>query len=334
MAKKQLTLSIPTPCKEDWNAMTPDRNGKFCASCQKTVVDFTRMSDAEIFRYFDTFKGNTCGNFTAKQLSTPIIEPLVLKPNNRWAWALSALLLPSVALSQTLKRTEIMKLVPPSVFERNMGETGLPIKGKVTELGTDVPLVNAYISIVANEKLIGRTSTDDKGFFTTQLPQEFENQKFTLFFDCNKMDKQVLNFKNYAEISDSQLFVSMEKTEEEKSIIRLRGILLDENNEVLIGATILVKGTTIGVMTDIDGRFELNISSKEVNNKSFTIVASFVGYGLEERQIIPSLDNENLVIRLPEGIVLGGYVGMIVHYNFLQRTKYRIRNFFRRLRGK
>lgn len=56
MAKKQLTLSIPTPCTEDWNAMTPDKNGKFCASCQKTVVDFSRMTDAEIFNYFDTFK--------------------------------------------------------------------------------------------------------------------------------------------------------------------------------------------------------------------------------------------------------------------------------------
>ena len=43
MAKKQLTLSIPTPCTEDWNNMTPDKNGKFCAACQKTVVDFSRV---------------------------------------------------------------------------------------------------------------------------------------------------------------------------------------------------------------------------------------------------------------------------------------------------
>jgi CarboxypepD_reg-like domain len=331
MAKKQLTLSIPTPCTEDWNAMTPNKSGKFCASCQKTVIDFSRMSDAEIFNYFDNFSGNTCGRFTGKQLTTPFNAPIIGKPQNRWAWALSALFLPSVLASQTLKRTEIMKIIPPSVFEQKKGENGLPIKGKVTELGTDIPLVNVYISIVANEKLIGRTSTDDEGIFMIHLPQDFENQKFTLFFDCNKMDKQVLNFSNYAEVLNSQLFVSMEKTEEEKTMIRLRGIVIDEHNEVLIGAAVVVKGTTIGAMTDLDGRFELNFPSKEVNKKSFEIVASFVGYGSDEVQIVPSMNNENLVIRLSEGRALGGVV--VVHYNFFQRTKFKIRNFFRRLRN-
>jgi CarboxypepD_reg-like domain len=334
MAKKQLTISIPTPCTEDWNAMTPNQSGKFCASCQKTVVDFSRMSDAEIFNYFDNFSGNTCGRFTEKQLATPFSAPMIGKPQNRWAWALSALLLPSVLASQTLKRTEIMKIIPPSVFEQKTGENSLPIKGEVTELGTNVPLVNVYISIVANEKLIGRASTDDKGIFMIQLPQEFENQKFTLFFDCNKMEKQVLNFSNYAEISNSQLFVYMQETEEEKTTIRLRGVVMDEHNEVLIGASIMIKGTTNSAVTDLDGRFELKVPLKEVNYKSFEIVANFVGYELKEVPITPSsLDNENLVIRLPEGAVLGGYMSMIVHYNFFQRTKFKIRNFFRRLRN-
>jgi hypothetical protein len=330
MAKKQLTLSIPTPCTEDWNNMSPDKNGKFCASCQKTVVDFSHMSDAEIFNYFDNFKSNTCGRFTEKQLTTPFNAPMIGKPQNRWAWALSALLLPSVLASQTVKRTEIMKIIPPSVFEQNMGEKGLPIKGKVTELGTDVPLVNVYVSIVANETLIGRASTDDKGFFTTHLPQEFENQKFTLFFDCNKMEKQVLNFTNYAEILNSQLFVSMEKTEEEKTMIRLGGVVMDEHNEVLIGASIVVKGTTIGAMTDLDGRFELNVPAILVKNQSFEIVSSFVGYTGLELIINPSDANNELKITLKE-MWMGELVIMPVHYNFFQRTKFKIRNFFRRL---
>jgi hypothetical protein len=189
-----------------------------------------------------------------------------------------------------------------------------------------------YISIVANEKLIGRTSTDDKGFFTTQLPQEFENQKFTLFFDCNKMEKQVLNFSNYVEILNSQLFVSMEKTEEEKTMICLRGVVMDEHNEVLIGASVVVKGTTMGAMTDLYGRFELNVPAHKVNNKSFKIIASFVGYGQEEVQLLPAISNENLLIRLPEGATLGGIE--YVHYNFFRRTKFKIRNFFRRLRNR
>jgi hypothetical protein len=66
MSKKQIKLSIPTPCHEDWNTMTATQSGKFCASCQKTVVDFSRMSDAEIMRYFADFQGDTCGRLTEK----------------------------------------------------------------------------------------------------------------------------------------------------------------------------------------------------------------------------------------------------------------------------
>jgi CarboxypepD_reg-like domain len=334
MAKKQLTISIPTPCTEDWNNMTPDKNGKFCASCQKSVVDFTRMSDAEIFRYFDTFKGNACGRFSEKQLSAPIIEPLVLKPNNRWAWALSALLLPSVAMTQSLRTTEIMKIVSPSVSESKTSKNGLPIKGKVTELGTGLPLMNAYVSIVANEQLAGRVSTNEQGFFIIFLPQEFENQHFTLFFDCNKMEKRVLSFENYATVLSSQVFIFMEKTEQEKAIVRLGGVVTDMHNQALIGASIVVKGTTIGTVTDIEGHFELNVLAKYINNQTFEIETSYVGYGVEEFKIMPSMPNENLHIILQEGSVLGGYAGYMVHRNLFQRTKYRIRNFFRRLRGK
>ena len=38
--KKALTLTIPEPCGENFNAMTPVKGGKFCGSCDKTIVDF------------------------------------------------------------------------------------------------------------------------------------------------------------------------------------------------------------------------------------------------------------------------------------------------------
>ena len=39
-------------CSEDWNNMKPCEQGRFCGSCQKTVVDFTEKSDAEIQEMF------------------------------------------------------------------------------------------------------------------------------------------------------------------------------------------------------------------------------------------------------------------------------------------
>ena len=64
-------ITIPTPCHEDWNAMTPNNKGRHCDSCAKTVVDFTTSQPQEILMHFKTHK-NVCGRFTTEQLNEPI----------------------------------------------------------------------------------------------------------------------------------------------------------------------------------------------------------------------------------------------------------------------
>lgn len=53
---------------------------------------------------------------------------------------------------------------------------------------------------------------------------------------------------------------------------RITGIVKDANNEPIIGASILVKGTTTGIVTDIDGRFSLIVPT----NGEITV--SYIGY--------------------------------------------------------
>ena len=54
----RIAISIPKPCHEDWNAMTPDpgseagRAPRFCDSCQHSVADLTTASDAELVALF------------------------------------------------------------------------------------------------------------------------------------------------------------------------------------------------------------------------------------------------------------------------------------------
>jgi hypothetical protein len=36
---KELQVAIKNPCSENWGQMSPNANGRFCSSCQKTVLD-------------------------------------------------------------------------------------------------------------------------------------------------------------------------------------------------------------------------------------------------------------------------------------------------------
>ena len=68
-------ISIPKPCHENWNKMTPKEKGRFCSSCSKTVVDFTKKSTKEIQDYLvENKKQRVCGHFYKKQLDTIVIE--------------------------------------------------------------------------------------------------------------------------------------------------------------------------------------------------------------------------------------------------------------------
>jgi hypothetical protein len=49
---KYLHLDIPEPCHEDWHKMSPEAQGRYCGSCQKTVTDFTSMSDTQLVALF------------------------------------------------------------------------------------------------------------------------------------------------------------------------------------------------------------------------------------------------------------------------------------------
>lgn len=72
---------------------------------------------------------------------------------------------------------------------------------------------------------------------------------------------------------------------------KLSGVIVDSNGEPIIGASVLVKGTTNGTITDFDGKFVLN------NVKGGILVVSYIGYKTQE---IPVKGQHNLDIVLKE----------------------------------
>lgn len=65
-------------------------------------------------------------------------------------------------------------------------------------------------------------------------------------------------------------------------VSRITGVVVSaEDNEPIVGASVLVKGTTLGTITDMNGRYSIN--NVPVNAKS--LVISFVGMKTQELAI-------------------------------------------------
>ena len=84
----------------------------------------------------------------------------------------------------------------------------------------------------------------------------------------------------------------------------IQGTVSDENGEGLIGATVLVKGTSTGAVTDIDGNYSINVPEG-----STTLVFSYTGYATQEVEIGTSsridVSLEQSIAQLDEIVVTG-----------------------------
>lgn len=69
---KFIQLILNDPCNEDWTKMAPKGCGRFCAACEKTVVDFSEMSNEDFIAFFQQTKSVPCGRYTEEQLELKI----------------------------------------------------------------------------------------------------------------------------------------------------------------------------------------------------------------------------------------------------------------------
>lgn len=66
-------LKVTNPCTENWDNMTPQKQGRHCDSCNKTVVDFTQFTDKQLIDFFKKVTDNICGRATKYQLQRQMV---------------------------------------------------------------------------------------------------------------------------------------------------------------------------------------------------------------------------------------------------------------------
>ena len=170
----QIHLHLPSPCHENWDAMTPRDQGRHCVSCQKTVVDFTAMSDAEVLAFFENRpeQTSTCGRLRGDQLSTPPPPYRASRHLRTWMTLAAAVSLPLLGFSQTNPP------VPPAEqkLHANASQDSLRlmqdregfVRGRLVD-SEGVPLIGA--TIIVTQTNVG-TSSDIKGYFRLRLPKD------------------------------------------------------------------------------------------------------------------------------------------------------------------
>lgn len=83
----------------------------------------------------------------------------------------------------------------------------------------------------------------------------------------------------------------------------IAGTVLDENGDPMIGVSVLIQGTTIGTITDFDGKFTLEVP------ENATLVISYIGYKTQhlkvgnQRAFAIKMESDNEV--LDEVVVIG-----------------------------
>ena len=72
--------------------------------------------------------------------------------------------------------------------------------------------------------------------------------------------------------------------------IQITGVVIDKNEEVIPGVSVIIKGTTLGTATDINGKFVIRIPSRD------NIVLQFSCIGMQKKEIAIKDDKELIVI--------------------------------------
>jgi len=143
--------------------MTRTAAGRHCSSCNKTVVDFSLLSDAEMLAVIANSKGNVCGRFADDQLNrhitaaAPVHHPFVPAMLITAGLAVS-MVTAGHAETRGLERMEM------SVFPVAAADTTLQEMRNLPEV-----VVNGYTPIICRRYTVGAVSTTSVQVITREF---------------------------------------------------------------------------------------------------------------------------------------------------------------------
>ena len=158
----KIKITIPKPCHENWLEMSVTEKGKFCANCQKDVINFTTASNREILNHYSK-NSKICGRFTKDQLNRNIFIPK--EKSSVWMLITASIITFFGLGSQTAKAQELVKTEQTDKKQLDDSKT-VEIKDESSYHGivydeNKLPLPGVNV-MIKGTKIITQTDLDGK----------------------------------------------------------------------------------------------------------------------------------------------------------------------------
>lgn len=198
-------LHIENPCSESWDEMSPREGGRHCKHCEKTVVDFTSLTDREISHLVSRGE-KLCGRLRTDQLDR--VYPLfreVTKPSAPYRHMAAGFLMAALILSSQpgnaqlnsqpavdpapiemvdgIKRVEHIKLGQVTIDE-DVKTPMHQVKGEIQ--GPYSPIINARVTIYTPTNYY-EAYTDRSGHFVIEIPLSEIREKNVVEFNYERI---------------------------------------------------------------------------------------------------------------------------------------------------
>lgn len=303
---QQIKLSIPEPCHEGWDNMTPSEKGRFCSSCQKEVIDFTGMTDAEVFAFFtQKQQGSVCGRTHISQLDTPIAKPVVHTKRRFWylQYAASLLLLLTKPGGAKAQVKPPVTVTPPHpirmgtvAYVQPVEQATTILKGRVVDENGE-PIANASVTTKGRNHGVA-TDKDGRyqlriqqnevlvisaiGYDTEQITYKKQQDSITTTLKMNRstLEGEVVVVGNISSNTDDAIGYDVPRY---KSLLQVKD---NSNNRPLAKASIIITRDDHNkqqqVQTNSKGEYLLR---KIKADETYTISISAEGYQTKQLSI-------------------------------------------------
>jgi hypothetical protein len=168
-------ITIAEPCRENWNNMLPIEQGRFCAVCDKSVVDFTQKSPAQIQSVLQHANGKVCGRFNTTDLDRVLVPETLLTPtrklNTKWFAWLTIFAFLGFSKKAGAIQEKISEKQKPGRNRINVKQGHTILHGTIRHSETKQGVADVIIKVYSGGKEIAYTKSISTGTYWLNLPE-------------------------------------------------------------------------------------------------------------------------------------------------------------------